>query len=101
MFTIDQLVADCRQVLGTASVDREIKEIVERAVSNAAEVERALGTPRKAEIITLHRAADLTVLNVIWAPGMSIYPHDHRMWAVIGLYAGGHRAREREATRDK
>ncbi|HXZ44872.1 MAG TPA: hypothetical protein VEH53_08565, partial [archaeon] len=21
-------------------------------------------------------------------PGMSIYPHDHRMWAVIGLYGG-------------
>lgn len=28
------------------------------------------------------------MLNVIWAPGMSIYPHDHRMWAVIGIYGG-------------
>lgn len=24
----------------------------------------------------------------VWAPGMSIYPHDHRMWAAIGLYGG-------------
>lgn len=88
MFTIDQLVADCRQALGAASADSAIKEIVRRAVSAPAEVERALGTPRKAEIVTLHRAQDLTVLNVIWAPGMSIYPHDHRMWAVIGLYGG-------------
>jgi len=28
------------------------------------------------------------VLNAIWAPGMGLYPHDHRMWAVIGIYGG-------------
>lgn len=88
MFSVEQLIADCRQALSADSPDRAIKEVVARAVSNPGEVERALGTPRKAEIIPLHRSADLTVLNVIWAPGMSIYPHDHRMWAVIGLYGG-------------
>ncbi len=36
----------------------------------------------------LYRDDDLTVLHVVWAPGMSIYPHDHRMWAVIGIYSG-------------
>ena len=30
----------------------------------------------------------LTVLNVVWAPGMVLPPHDHRMWAAIGIYAG-------------
>jgi predicted metal-dependent enzyme (double-stranded beta helix superfamily) len=24
----------------------------------------------------------------VWAPGMAFHPHDHRMWAVIGLYGG-------------
>jgi hypothetical protein len=24
----------------------------------------------------------------VWAPGMSIDPHDHRTWAVIGIYGG-------------
>jgi len=28
------------------------------------------------------------VLKVVWAPGMSIWPHDHQMWAAIGIYAG-------------
>ena len=28
------------------------------------------------------------MLNVIWGPGMTIMPHDHRMWAVIGVYTG-------------
>ena len=32
--------------------------------------------------------ASHVVLNVVWAPRMSIYPHDHRMWAVIGIYGG-------------
>jgi len=31
---------------------------------------------------------DLTILNVVWTPGMVVYPHDHRTWAVIGLYGG-------------
>ena len=31
---------------------------------------------------------DLTILNVVWTPGMAVYPQDHRMWAVIGLYGG-------------
>jgi predicted metal-dependent enzyme (double-stranded beta helix superfamily) len=30
----------------------------------------------------------LTILNVIWGPGMTVRPHDHRMWAVIGVYTG-------------
>jgi predicted metal-dependent enzyme (double-stranded beta helix superfamily) len=28
------------------------------------------------------------VLHVVWAPRMRIFPHDHRMWAAIGIYAG-------------
>jgi predicted metal-dependent enzyme (double-stranded beta helix superfamily) len=39
-------------------------------------------------VTTLHRSPELTILNVIWTPGMATYPHDHRMWAVIGLYGG-------------
>ena len=31
---------------------------------------------------------DLTILNVIWGPGMNIYPHNHNMWATIGIYSG-------------
>jgi len=38
--------------------------------------------------ITLYRSADLTVLNIIWSPLMQLLPHEHRMWSVIGIYAG-------------
>jgi predicted metal-dependent enzyme (double-stranded beta helix superfamily) len=36
----------------------------------------------------LHSGAHVTVLHVVWAPRMQIHPHDHRMWAAIGVYAG-------------
>jgi predicted metal-dependent enzyme (double-stranded beta helix superfamily) len=88
MFDIERFIADCRAALRASSPHSAVKEVVERTMSRPREVEQALGTPQWAEIGTLHRSPELTILKVIWAPGMSIYPHDHRMWAVIGLYGG-------------
>ena len=36
----------------------------------------------------LIRSPELTVLNVTLRPGVLSIPHDHRMWAVIGIYQG-------------
>lgn len=30
----------------------------------------------------------MPVLNVVWPPLFSLYPHDHRMWAAICIYSG-------------
>jgi predicted metal-dependent enzyme (double-stranded beta helix superfamily) len=88
MFEVDEFVAQCRAALSEHTPQLAIKELLERAVSRPEEIAAALGPAMKAEIGTLYRGLDLTMLKVIWAPGMSIYPHDHRMWAVIGLYGG-------------
>ena len=88
MFDVEEFVASCRSVLEEHSPQVAVKELVQRVISRPAEVEAALGTPTKAEVVTYHRSSELTVLNIIWAPGMSIYPHDHRLWAVIGIYGG-------------
>ena len=37
---------------------------------------------------TLYHAPELTILNVVWAPRMTVMPHNHLMWAVIGVYTG-------------
>ena len=42
----------------------------------------------RAGLNLLHRSDTLTILNVVWAPGMVLQPHEHRMWAAIGIYAG-------------
>lgn len=88
VFNIDRFIADCRAALTEETPEVAIRELVERAVADPAAVEAVLGTPRQGGIVALHRSPELTILNVIWTPGMSIYPHDHRMWTAIGLYGG-------------
>jgi predicted metal-dependent enzyme (double-stranded beta helix superfamily) len=88
MFDLDTFVADCRGALRESMPEVAVRELLERAMAEPLEVERALGTPTQAEAKALHRSPELTILKVVWAPGMAIYPHDHQMWAVIGLYGG-------------
>src|SRR5215831_9577643 len=88
MFELERFVDECRAALRESFPQLAVRELVERAVSRPGEVERALGTPKVAQIGTVYRSPELTILNFVWGPGMSIYPHDHRMWAVIGLYGG-------------
>jgi predicted metal-dependent enzyme (double-stranded beta helix superfamily) len=88
MFNLDHFISECRAALTQPSPELVIKETLERAVANPSEVEAAVGTPRQAQLATLHHDRDLTILNVVWTPGMAVYPHDHRMWVLIGLYGG-------------
>jgi predicted metal-dependent enzyme (double-stranded beta helix superfamily) len=88
MFDLDQFIADCRAALAADHSHKLVHEVVARAVSDPIGVLRQLGEPKRAQLQKLYHAPDLTILNVIWAPTMTIMPHDHRMWAVIGLYTG-------------
>lgn len=90
MLDADRLVADCRAALAEApGSHRAVREVIARAVADPAAVLRGLGTPDRAGIHALHRGPHLTILNVVWGPMMTIMPHNHGMWAVIGIYAGG------------
>jgi predicted metal-dependent enzyme (double-stranded beta helix superfamily) len=87
MFDTDTLIAECRQALAETDPRRAVREVIVRALEKPEPVAAALGRTT-AGIEILHSSPELTVSNVIWAPEMSIYPHDHRMWAVIGIYGG-------------
>lgn len=88
MFELDQFVSDCRAALNADSQQTAVREVVARAVSDPATILKVLGEPARAEMQTLYRSDDLTILNVIWAPWMTLLPHNHLMWAVIGIYTG-------------
>src|SRR5215469_17781082 len=88
MFTLEQFVSDCRVALKQDAAHKLVREVLAQAVSDPAGLLKALGEPKRAEMQTLHRADDLTILNVIWAPWMTLLPHNHQMWAVIGIYTG-------------
>lgn len=88
MFDRDRFIAECRVALAQNASHRAVREIVAGAVARPAEVLKELGEPKRATIQKLWHSAELTILNVIWAPRMTFHPHDHRMWAVIGIYTG-------------
>ena len=88
MFELEQFISDCRAALRQEPSQSSVREVVARAVSEPASVLTGLREPRKGELQTLYRANDLTILNVIWTPWMNLLPHNHRMWAVIGIYTG-------------
>ena len=88
MFELERFVEDCRAARQADPTHKSVREVLKRAVAEPEAVLRALGEPRRAGVQKLHHSDELTILNVVWGPMMTIMPHNHRMWAVIGVYGG-------------
>ena len=88
MADLERFIADCRAAHAADRTHKEVREVVARAVAEPGSVLKWVGEPKRAEVQKLYHSLELTILNVIWAPYMTIYPHNHRMWAVIGVYTG-------------
>ena len=88
MFDLFRFIADCRDAIVADKSPKYVRELVARAVSDPAAILAALGEPKRAGLHKLYQSNDLTVLNVVWAPLMTVMPHNHQMWAVIGVYSG-------------
>jgi predicted metal-dependent enzyme (double-stranded beta helix superfamily) len=87
-FELDGFLQACRAAASSTDAERAIRELVERAVSDPSAVAAAIGERVHAGPTTLHRAADLTVLDFAWAPWMCFKPHNHNLWSVVGIYSG-------------
>jgi hypothetical protein len=87
-FDLDHFLFDCQAAVSGDPSHKGVREVVARAVREPAAVLAALGPPQRAGLNVLYNSPALTVLNLVWGPGMTIMPHDHRMWAVIGIYTG-------------
>lgn len=88
MFEVEQFIEDCKRASAEAESRKAVDEIVSRAVAEPSAVLKALGEPKKALVEKLYHSSELTILHLLWGPHMTIMPHDHRMWAVIGIYTG-------------
>jgi predicted metal-dependent enzyme (double-stranded beta helix superfamily) len=86
--TVDDIVARCQAAIAEPTPALAVRDVLDELVTDPAALERAVGRVDEGGITTLHNAADLTILHVAWTPGMALNPHDHRMWAVIGMYGG-------------
>ena len=89
-FDKDQFVADCLAAVHSGDrAHKQVKELVERAVSNPSGISAEVGDITHGAMKTIwHRSDELTVHHIVWPPEVELFPHDHNMWAVIGIYGG-------------
>jgi len=85
---VDDIIARCEAALDEHTPALAIRDVLDELLSDQTALELALGPVEVGGITTLHNAADLTILHVAWTPGMALNPHEHKMWAVIGMYGG-------------
>jgi predicted metal-dependent enzyme (double-stranded beta helix superfamily) len=88
MFELERFIENCRSARAEDETHKAVREVVAKAVADAGTVMAGLGEPEEAGLHTLYQGEDLTILNVVWAPMMTLMPHNHNMWAVIGIYTG-------------
>jgi predicted metal-dependent enzyme (double-stranded beta helix superfamily) len=88
MFDLERFIDDCRGALAADKSHKSVRDVVARAVSEPAVLLKGLGEPKQAGVQKLYHSSDLTILNLVWGPRMTVMPHNHGMWAVIGIYTG-------------
>lgn len=87
MFDVDAFIERCLAVVDEPDAQRAVREILVETLEKPGPAADTLGKD-EGGLEFLYNSPKLTVLNAIWAPGMVLYPHDHQMWAVIGIYGG-------------
>jgi len=85
---IDRFVADCIAANKEADAQAAVNEVLARAVSTPDAVLAALGDPEAAGLNVLLSSPTLTIFAATWTPQMNLMPHNHLMWANIGIYTG-------------
>jgi predicted metal-dependent enzyme (double-stranded beta helix superfamily) len=87
-FVLEDFIDDCKKAVASSSTQEEIRAILAEGIFEPSQVLAELGTPTEGGLNTLYHAEDLTILNIIWAPEMTLHAHNHCMWANIGIYGG-------------
>jgi len=85
---LDRFVADCVAASQDGDPQGAVREVLTRAMSTPRAVLAGLGEPKQAGIRPLHRSPTLTIFSATWTPQMNLVPHNHLMWALIGIYTG-------------
>jgi predicted metal-dependent enzyme (double-stranded beta helix superfamily) len=87
-FDRERFVEECVRASAGSEPQRAVREVLAEAVRDHGSVLSAFGEPVRAGLDVLHRSAELTIFAAHWTPQMNLLPHDHLMWALIGIYTG-------------
>lgn len=85
---VDRFVEDCVKANQESDAQVAVREVLAKAVSKPDAVISAVGEPKKAGLNVLLSSPTLTIFCATWTPQMNLMPHDHLMWANIGIYTG-------------
>jgi len=81
MYTLENFLDELRQAIRNSDLTA-VADVVQHAVGEKPFTSQ-VGSPQ-----LLHSEPGLTVLHAVVNPGFASPPHDHRTWAVIGVYEG-------------
>jgi predicted metal-dependent enzyme (double-stranded beta helix superfamily) len=89
-FNFDKLVADLRAAAAGPDGPKAVRALLESEMADPARV--AAGVPDYAENdIILHEDETVSIWHCRFMPGTTVPAHDHKVSAVIGVYAGRER----------
>lgn len=91
MFDLEAFIEACKRLVREPHAPKLALELMRDVVADGAAVAKAV-TPLQAGAnaldAPLFRSSELTILNATLRPGLVTIPHDHGMWAAIGIYEG-------------
>ena len=87
-FSVDSFLGDLHTANADASPRHAVRDVMARAVSDPETMAQAFGPLTRGHSTVLFRSAELLVLHIVWPPEISVDPHEHNLWAVMGIYRG-------------
>ena len=87
-FNTETFVAEIRDAARGERAVQKIRDIMQEAVNDTQAVAAALG-PFDGDDIILYEDETISIQHCRFDPGLHVPPHDHRITAIIGVYAGG------------
>jgi predicted metal-dependent enzyme (double-stranded beta helix superfamily) len=85
---LDRFIDDCIKANLDADPQLAVREVLKRGVSDPDAMLAAVGEPTSAGLAVFHHSKSLTIFSATWTPQMNLMPHNHLMWALIGIYTG-------------
>jgi predicted metal-dependent enzyme (double-stranded beta helix superfamily) len=85
---MEKFVEDCIAANKESDPQSAVKEVLAAGVRDHGAMLKAVGEPTQAGLKVFHQSKTLTIFAATWTPLMNLMPHNHLMWANIGIYTG-------------
>ena len=92
MFDLQKFVEACQSALDDPKPAQTVEALVKAAIADPDAVRQAFeksgDVERRGPLTFAQRNTNITVADVTTPPGLKSPAHNHKMWAVIGVYDG-------------